>query len=111
MTDLLASAVIQERAVQWDLRGIWVESSHGLLWWIFLGLLAGWLAGKLARGRGFGCIGDVILGLIGSVVGGWIFTKLGIVHTNTFLFSLAAATVGAVVLVAIAHLFFGGKEN
>ena len=52
-----------------------------------------------------------MLGLIGSVVGGWIFTKLGIVHANTFLFSLAAATVGAVVLVAIGHLFFGGKER
>jgi uncharacterized membrane protein YeaQ/YmgE (transglycosylase-associated protein family) len=49
------------------------------------------------------------LGLIGSVVGGWIFTKLGIVHANTFLYSLAAATVGAVLLVCIAHLFFGEK--
>src|SRR3974390_3748553 len=103
MIDLPATIVIQERAV-----GIWIES-HGLIWWIFLGLIAGWLAGKLARGRGFGCIGDILLGLIGSVVGGWIFTKLGIVHENTFLFSLAAATVGAVVLVSIVHLFFGGR--
>ena len=101
----LAAMAIQERTVS-----IWIES-HGLIWWIFLGLIAGWLAGKLARGRGFGCIGDIVLGLIGSVIGGWIFTKLGIVHTNTFLFSLAAATVGAVVLVAIGHLVFGGKEN
>jgi len=45
------------------------------------------------------------------VIGGWIFTKLGIVHSNTFLFSLAAATVGAVILVSIAHLFFGGQHN
>jgi len=82
----------------------------GFLWWVFLGLIAGWLAGKIARGRGFGCIGDILLGLIGSVVGGWIFTKLGIVHENTFLFSLAAATVGAVILVSFAHLFFGGKN-
>ncbi len=86
-------------------------SPRSFLGWIILGLLAGWLAGKLARGRGFGCIGDIVLGLIGSVVGGWIFTKLGITHTNTFLFSLAAATVGAVVLVSIGHLFFGGKER
>jgi uncharacterized membrane protein YeaQ/YmgE (transglycosylase-associated protein family) len=92
---------------------IYVEIGPGrtFLGWIVLGLLAGWLAGKLARGRGFGCIGDILLGLIGSVVGGWIFTKLGIVHSNTFLFSLAAATVGAVVLVAIGHLFFGGHEK
>jgi uncharacterized membrane protein YeaQ/YmgE (transglycosylase-associated protein family) len=86
-------------------------SPRSFLGWIVLGLIAGWLAGKLGRGRGFGCIGDILLGLIGSVIGGWIFTKLGIVHTNTFLFSLAAATVGAVVLVAIGHLFFGGKAR
>ncbi len=104
MAVLSVVAFLQERVVV-------VEWQRGLLWWIVLGLIAGWLAGKLARGRGFGCIGDILLGLIGSVIGGWIFTKLGIVHTNTFLFSLAAATVGAVVLVAIGHLFFGGKER
>lgn len=108
---MLAFIAIQERATQWNVRGVWIQLPHGLLWWIFLGLVAGWLAGKLARGRGFGCIGDILIGLIGSVIGGWIFTKLGIVHANTFLFSLAAATVGAVVLVSIAHLFFGGKNG
>lgn len=85
---------------------------RGIIAWLFLGLVAGWLAGKLARGRGFGCIGDIILGLIGSVVGGWIFTKLGIVSpANSFLYSLAAATLGAVILVAIAHIFAGGSRS
>lgn len=88
-----------------------VEWRLGLIGWLVIGLLAGWLAGKLSRGQGFGCIGDIVLGLIGSVIGGWIFTKLGIVHANTFLFSLAAATVGAVILVSIAHLFFGGRNR
>jgi uncharacterized membrane protein YeaQ/YmgE (transglycosylase-associated protein family) len=73
--------------------------------------ISGGMAGGKTGGRGFGCIGDVLLGLIGSVIGGWIFTKLGIVHANTFLLSLAAATVGAVVLVAIGHLFFGGRNG
>jgi uncharacterized membrane protein YeaQ/YmgE (transglycosylase-associated protein family) len=100
----LAASYFQERVVV-------VEWERGLLGWILLGLIAGWLAGKIARGRGFGCIGDIVLGLIGSVIGGWLFTKLGIVHTNTFLFSLAAATVGAVILVSIAHLFFGGRKG
>ena len=86
-----------------------VEWQRGLIGWLVIGLLAGWLAGKMARGHGFGCIGDVLIGLIGSVIGGWIFTQLGIVHTNTFLYSLAAATIGAVLLVSVAHLFFGGK--
>jgi len=91
-------------------RVVIVEWQRGLIGWLLIGLIAGWLAGKIARGQGFGCIGDILLGLIGSVIGGWIFTKLGIVHNNTFLFSLAAATVGAVVLVAIGHLIFGGKN-
>src|SRR5215475_3664501 len=82
-----------------------VEWRRGLIGWLIIGLVAGWLAGQISRGRGFGCIGDILLGLIGSVIGGWVFTKLGIVHENTFLFSLAAATVGAVILVAFAHLF------
>jgi uncharacterized membrane protein YeaQ/YmgE (transglycosylase-associated protein family) len=85
---------------------------QGLLAWIFLGLVAGWLAGKLSRGRGFGCLADIVLGLLGSVVGGWIFTKLHIASpANSFLFSLAAATLGAVILVAIVHLFTGGSRS
>ena len=87
-----------------------VEWRRGLIGWLVIGLIAGWLAGKIARGRGFGCIGDILLGLIGSVIGGWIFTELHIVSDNSFLFSLAAATVGAVILVSFAHLFFGGKS-
>src|SRR5260370_2103362 len=65
--------------------------TRSLIGWLILGLLAGWLAGKISRGRGFGCITDIVLGLIGGVLGGWIFTKLGIVsHPNSFLFHLAA---------------------
>lgn len=104
MVPYLAGSFFQERVVV-------VEWRRGLIGWLVLGLIAGWLAGKLSRGRGFGCIGDILLGLIGSVLGGWIFTKLGIVHGNSFLYSLAAATVGAVVLVSIAHLFFGGHKQ
>ena len=84
--------------------------SHGLLAWIIIGLIAGWLAGVVGRGRGFGCLADIILGLIGAVVGGWIFTKLGI-RAGGALGSLAAAFVGAVVLVAIARLFAGHHDH
>lgn len=94
-------AILAERVVVW-----WPT---GLLAWLFLGLVAGWLAGKLARGRGYGCITDIVLGLIGAVIGGWIFTKLGI-FGGGFVYSLAAATLGAVVLVAIVHLFTGGPK-
>jgi uncharacterized membrane protein YeaQ/YmgE (transglycosylase-associated protein family) len=85
-------------------------SSRGLIGWIIIGLLAGWIAGHLTRGRGFGCIVDVILGLVGAVIGGWIFTRIGIVLWG-FWGSLAAATVGAVLLVAVARLFAGSRSD
>jgi uncharacterized membrane protein YeaQ/YmgE (transglycosylase-associated protein family) len=90
--------------------GLYIGAQRGFIAWIVIGLLAGWIAGKLTRGRGFGCIVNVVLGLIGAIVGGWIFTRLGIVAWG-FWGSLAAATVGAVVLVAIARLFAGGGSD
>jgi len=77
--------------------------------WLIVGLIAGWLAGTVSRGRGFGCLGDIVLGLVGAVLGGWIFTKLGI-FGGGLIYSIAAATVGAVILVAVARLFSGGKD-
>ncbi len=84
--------------------------SRSLISWIIIGLIAGWLAGTLARGRGYGCIVNIILGMVGAVLGGWIFTKLNIAGGG-WLYSLAAATVGAVVLVGIARLFSGGDRD
>ena len=81
---------------------------RGIISWLLIGLVAGWLAGKISRGKGFGCITDIILGLIGAFLGGWIFVKLGI-FGGGWLYSLAAATVGAVVLVLIARLFSGSR--
>lgn len=76
---------------------------HGFWSWILIGLIAGWLSGKITRGKGFGLIADVFLGLVGGVVGGWIFERLGLISFG-FIGSLAAATVGAVILVAIGRL-------
>ena len=86
-----------------------VFALNGVFAWIVVGLLAGWLAGKITRGRGFGCIVNVLLGLIGAVVGGWIFTRLGVVALG-FFGSLAAATVGAILLVAIGRVFAGDHD-
>lgn len=89
--------------------GVWFRT-HGFVSWLLLGLVAGWLAGQIARGRGFGCLADIVLGLIGSYIGGWVFMKLGILG-HSFLYSLAAATLGAVILVSIAHLFSGSSNH
>lgn len=82
---------------------------HGLFAWILVGLIAGWLTGTVTRGRGFGCFADTILGMVGALIGGWIFSKMGIVFFG-FFGSLAAAFVGAVILVAIARLFAGHRD-
>lgn len=87
-----------------------IQYRHGLIGWLIIGLIAGWLAGKIARGRGFGCITDIILGIVGSFIGGWVFVKLGI-WGGGFWYSLAAATLGAVILVSIAHLFSSGSRQ
>jgi len=70
---------------------------------IIVGILAGWLAGKLMRGRGYGILGDLVLGLVGGVVGGWLFRQLHIRGPNGALGALVVATCGAVILVFIVH--------
>ena len=82
---------------------------QSLIAWIFIGLIAGWLAGKVSRGHGFGCVANILIGLVGAVLGGWIFLKLGILGGG-MIYSIAAATLGAVILVTIARLFSGGGE-
>ena len=88
--------------------GVDIFVEHSVLGWLLVGLLAGWLSGELVRGKGFGCLGNILLGLIGGVLGGWIFDQL---HIATFGFvgGLAAATVGAVLIVAVARGLAGGE--
>ncbi len=90
-------------------RRVVVEYQRSILGWIVIGLIAGWLAGKISRGEGYGCITDIVLGLVGSLLGGWIFVRLGILGGG-FIYSLAAATLGAVILVSIVHLIAGGTR-
>lgn len=85
-----------------------ISISSSLIGWIIIGLLAGWIAGLLSRGSGFGCLGNIFVGLIGSVFGGWVFLKLHILGGG-FIYSLAAATVGAVLLSAFARLISGSR--
>jgi uncharacterized membrane protein YeaQ/YmgE (transglycosylase-associated protein family) len=73
---------------------------------IIIGLTAGWLAGKLMRGQGYGFFGDIVLGLVGAVIGGWLFARLGVPVYGS-LSMLAMATVGAIILVTLAHLVRG----
>lgn len=69
----------------------------GFIWSIIIGIVAGYLAGKIMRGGGFGVIVNLILGIIGGVLGGWVFSLLGI-SAGGILGSLITSTVGAILL-------------
>jgi uncharacterized membrane protein YeaQ/YmgE (transglycosylase-associated protein family) len=71
-----------------------------LVWEILIGVLAGWIASKLVRGRGMGLLMDLLLGIVGAVLGGFVFTLLGIA-AYTLLGRLVMATLGAVLLLLL----------
>ena len=71
-----------------------------LIWFLVIGLIAGWLAGLVMRGGGFGLVGDMIVGVIGAFIGGWLFSFLGI-GAGGLIGSIITAFVGAVILIVI----------
>lgn len=75
-----------------------------LLYLILLGALAGYAGGRIMRGKGFGLIGNIVVGIIGAVIGGWIFRELNIAEDN-FLYELASAVIGAVVFIILIGVF------
>ena len=78
-----------------------------LLAWIILGLISGFIASKLINKTGEGFLLDVVLGIVGAVVGGWLFNTLGMVGvTGLNLYSLLVAVVGAVLLLVGYHVLF-----
>jgi Transglycosylase associated protein. len=81
----------------------------GFIGSIIIGILAGYVAGKIMRGGGFGCLINLILGIIGGVLGCWLFGLLGI-YTTGIIGSLVTATVGAIVLLWISSLFSSKKH-
>lgn len=77
----------------------------GFLWYIMIGLIAGYAAGKLMRGGGFGLLINLLVGVIGGVLGGWLFSLLGINADGGIVGSLITSTVGAVFFLWIVSLF------
>ena len=83
-------------------------SGEGIIVILFVGLVAGWLAGKIVRGTGFGIIGDILVGIAGALVASFLFPKLGI-HLGTGLVSnIIYSAIGAVVLLLIVRLIRTG---
>jgi uncharacterized membrane protein YeaQ/YmgE (transglycosylase-associated protein family) len=80
-----------------------------LLTWLLVGLIAGFLATAVVRGRGYGCIGNIIVGLVGAVIGGYLANLLNIRGVYHFWGSLIIAFIGACILVAVLQLVSGDR--
>jgi uncharacterized membrane protein YeaQ/YmgE (transglycosylase-associated protein family) len=84
-------------------------SSSSLLIILLVGLVAGWLAGQIVQGTGFGFVGDLIIGVAGAFVGGWLLPQLGIQIGSGTISAIIDATIGAVILLLIMRLVRGGN--
>jgi uncharacterized membrane protein YeaQ/YmgE (transglycosylase-associated protein family) len=91
-------------------KGAWQMNLSGesLLVILIVGLIAGWLAGKLVRGAGFGLIGDIVIGIIGALIASWLFPQLGIGLGTGMIRQIINSTIGAVLLLIIVRLIRGG---
>ena len=78
--------------------------AQGILIWLLIGAVAGWLAGSLVKGGGFGLIGDIVVGIVGAFIGGWLAGTLGIAIGGGLIGSILIATLGAVVLLLIVRV-------
>ena len=78
---------------------------HGIIAWLIIGAIAGWLAGVLVKGGGFGLIVDILVGIVGAVIGGWLSGVLHISLGGGWIGSIITAVIGAVILLFIVRLF------
>jgi uncharacterized membrane protein YeaQ/YmgE (transglycosylase-associated protein family) len=81
---------------------------EGLIVTLFVGLIAGWLAGKVVRGAGFGIIGDIIIGIVGAFIAGWLFPQLHISIGSGLVSEIIFAAIGAIILLLIVRLIRTG---
>jgi uncharacterized membrane protein YeaQ/YmgE (transglycosylase-associated protein family) len=75
-----------------------------LLWWCIVGLIAGFLAGKVMKGGGFGVLMDIVIGIVGAMLGGWLFGLVGISAGGGLIGSIIVAFVGACILLWIVRM-------
>ncbi|MGA9322515.1 MAG: GlsB/YeaQ/YmgE family stress response membrane protein [Xanthobacteraceae bacterium] len=83
-------------------------SGESLLIILLVGLVAGWLAGQIVQGTGFGIIGDLLIGIVGAFIGDWLLPQLGLHLGSGIISAIANATIGAVLLLLVVRLVRGG---
>jgi uncharacterized membrane protein YeaQ/YmgE (transglycosylase-associated protein family) len=74
------------------------------IWFIIVGLIAGWLAGVIMKGGGYGVVGDIIVGIVGALIGGWLFTTMGVSTGGGLLGAIVVALIGAIILIFLLRL-------
>ena len=74
------------------------------VWFIIVGLVAGWLAGVIMKGGGYGVVGDIIVGIVGALIGGWLFSTMGVSTGGGLLGAIIVALVGAIILIFLLRL-------
>jgi len=81
----------------------------GLIAWLVVGLIAGWLAGQFMKGGGYGIVGDIVVGIIGAFIGGFLASLLGLGGSTGLIGSIIIAFIGAVILIAILRAIGGSR--
>jgi uncharacterized membrane protein YeaQ/YmgE (transglycosylase-associated protein family) len=82
-----------------------------LLWWVVVGLIAGWATGKIMKGSGFGTMWDIVLGIAGAIVGGWIMRLLGGTGQGGMIYTILVAIGGAVLLTWLFRMVTKGRSS
>jgi uncharacterized membrane protein YeaQ/YmgE (transglycosylase-associated protein family) len=84
-------------------------SNETLLIIVLVGIVAGWLAGRIVHGTGFGVVGDLVIGVLGAFFGNWLFAQMGIHFASGLIGAIVSATLGAVILLLLIRLIRGGS--
>lgn len=82
-----------------------------IIWWIVVGLIAGFITGKLMKGSGFGALMDIVVGIVGAIVGGFIMRALGFAGQGGLIYTIIVAVIGAVLLTLVIRLITGSRSR
>ena len=82
-----------------------------IIWWIVVGLIAGFITGKIMKGSGFGALMDIVVGIVGAIVGGYIMQSLGYAGQGGLIYTICVAVLGAVILTFLIRLITGRRSN
>ena len=82
-----------------------------IIWWIIVGLIAGWLTGKIMKGSGYGTLMDIVIGIIGAIIGGFIMRSVGFAGQGGMIYTIIVAVIGAIILTLILRLVTGSRAR